>query len=282
MSKNMIDILLSTYNGERYLEEQIQSLIEQSYSDWQLIVRDDGSTDRTLDILERYSSLHPGKIRVVQSDKQRLGSTLSFEALLKCSKSEYLMLCDQDDFWLPDKVKDSFDRITKIEESSPGLPVMVFTDLVEVDSSLKTVKRSFLSGQKINPLVLNTPMKVLALNPVAGCTTILNRRVLDFVLPFPSSKVVHDQWMAVNVAKFGVLHFLERQTILYRQHQKNVVGANNVGLKYFLKKFLQPHIQYEIYRDLIRNLNFRVSVPVFLWYKLYYSCSRTFSSIFNR
>lgn len=273
-----VDILLSTYNGEQFLEEQLQSLFQQTFTDWKLIVRDDGSSDKTLDILSKYSQKPNYNIKVLPS-RENLGSTLSFAKLLENSDSEYIMLCDQDDFWLPNKIRDSYDHIVQMEKNDPGLPHMVYCDLVEVDNSLKTVKESFLKGQKIDPSQLNTPTKLLALNPVAGCTTIINKRALDVILPIPSSRVIHDQWMAVKIARYGVVSYLNKQMILYRQHQSNYVGANQIGWKYFVEKLRDPRKQFDIYNDLISNLDFSVNVPLFLWYKAYFSFRRSLAGL---
>ena len=102
----MIAILMSTYNGERYLREQIDSLLNQTYKDWKLYIRDDGSTDETISIIESYVNDYPDLIVLLKDDLGNLGSARSFMRILSVVDADYYMFCDQDDVWLPNKVKD--------------------------------------------------------------------------------------------------------------------------------------------------------------------------------
>lgn len=115
---NMIDILLSTYNGEKYVEELLESLNNQTYKDFNVIVRDDGSTDRTLDIIKKYRDTNSLPIHILNDSLGNLGSTLSFETLMRNSKADYFMFCDQDDYWCEQKIEISLKRMYELESSS--------------------------------------------------------------------------------------------------------------------------------------------------------------------
>ena len=125
-----IDILLSTYCGEKYIAEQLASLKRQTVENWRLIVRDDGSTDGTVDLLRHFFPEIPGRIEFVDSANVNIGLMKSYEKLLRTSRSRYVMLCDQDDIWDNNKIARTMDLMKNIEaESDPGTPILVHTDL---------------------------------------------------------------------------------------------------------------------------------------------------------
>ncbi len=270
----MIDILMATYNGASYIEVQLKSLFAQSYTDWKLIIRDDGSTDDTLDIIKDFSDQFPEKILLLNTSTGHLGSTLSFAELLTFSTSQYIMFCDQDDFWFKDKIAQTLSEMLKLEQDHPRLPLLVFTDLTETDGTLNVTSKSFIKSQKLFPEIANDPNKLLALNVVAGCTMMINSISKDYVLPMPSSNVVHDHWISVNVAYFGKIKYLPFPTIFYRQHRNNAVGSYKIGSSYFITKFIQPFKQFKIYRSTISNLKFKVNYFHFIYYKLFFIIKR--------
>ena len=105
MSNENVAILMSTYNGEKYLEEQVKSIISQDYTDWHLYIRDDGSTDNTVNLIKKIARDNE-KITFLNENKPKnLGVTGSFMDLLANTKAQYYMFSDQDDYWLPDKIK---------------------------------------------------------------------------------------------------------------------------------------------------------------------------------
>jgi glycosyltransferase involved in cell wall biosynthesis len=269
-----IDILLSTYNGEKYLKDLISSLLNQTWPGWRLLIRDDGSTDRTLEIIDYYVRSCPGKIELIQDGKAHVGSTLSFSFLLGSCSGRYIMLCDQDDVWFKSKIEVTFRAMLRLEEKWKDIPLLVFTDLIEVDENLNLISESFMKSQKLFPSVITDPVKLLALNVVAGCTTMINKKALDYLLPIPSEYVTHDQWIAVIIARYGRIRFLSAPTIFYRQHSANVFGAKDIGLGYFVRKLKAPLDQLRIYHALITGLPFRVSIWKFLFYKIFFTIRR--------
>ncbi len=235
-----IDILLATYNGAAYLAEQLDSLFAQTCQDWRLVVRDDGSTDATLEILERYLALHPGRIVLLPLDGNRLGASASFATLLERSESPYVMFCDQDDVWLPNKVELTFAAMRDLEQVHGGqMPLLVDTDLKVVDERLALLDESFWHFERIHPQRLTKLSRVLMQNFVTGCTAMLNRPLASLAQPVSAKALMYDGWIALVATAFGKIAALSTPTVLYRQHGRNVAGASrwsfSAGVKnYFL------------------------------------------------
>jgi len=139
---NEIAILLPTYNSGKYLREQIDSIVAQSFSNWRLWVRDDGSNDSTLSILLDYQRRLGRKIIIIKDNKGNLGACKSFEALLESCPSSYIMFCDHDDVWLPFKIEKTFHKMKEIESQYPQKPLLVFSDLKVVDKDLNLISNS--------------------------------------------------------------------------------------------------------------------------------------------
>lgn len=235
----MVDILLSTYNGESYLKELLNSVIEQSYQDFRLIIRDDGSTDDTLHIIRDYQMKYPQKIVFLEDTLGNVGVIASFDLLLHNSSSEYVMFCDQDDVWLPNKVELSVSKMHEAEKRWGNVPLLVFSDLRVVDATLHTQHESF---WKVNKLKMPLATKfefVCVANCVTGCTILMNSTAKMKVLPFPKGIPMHDWWIAGVVAKAGHLVPLCQTTILYRQHEMNVWGTKKVNAGYYIKRLFQ-------------------------------------------
>lgn len=269
-----IEILLATYNGEKYLKEQLLSIVNQTNQNWFLTIRDDGSTDSTPEIISSFIQLYPNKIKLLTDSYSRLKSTLSFSKLIEASSGNYMMLCDQDDYWLPTKIEDTLKVLLEEEQKNPDIPIMVFTDMKVVDNNLNILNHSFINSQKLYPTVVSDYHKLIALNVVAGCTTLFNRKSISYITPIISSKIIHDQWIAVNISKFGKVVFLEKQTSLYRQHGNNTVGTDYKNWRYFLDKIRSPIRQFNIYYDLISGLSFKVNLTKFIFYKFLFTFRR--------
>ena len=236
-----ISILLSTYNGEKYLKEQLDSLFLQTYNDFNILIRDDGSTNKTKYILNEYEKNYPNKVQIIEDGIGNLGSSKSFMKLLEYSSDcEYVMFCDQDDVWLPEKIEMSINKIKELEvESNKNIPLLVFTDLTVVDEKLNIINKSYWNYQKLIPSITNDWKKLLSQNVITGCTIIMNKKAKEVCLPFTLEMMIHDQWIGVNVSKYGKIGYLNEQTILYRQHGNNVEGAHNYGIKYVLNKLMK-------------------------------------------
>lgn len=243
----MIDILMSTFNGEAFLRPQLDSILGQEYRDLRLLIRDDGSTDGTMSIVNEYAEKDP-RILIVRDDAGNVKAYRSFIKLVERSDSQYFMFADQDDVWLPDKITKMMDRMNQIEaESGTDKPVVVFSDLRIVDEQLAVIDESLWHFQQFDPNICRDWRSLLAQNVVLGCAMLANAKVREISLPCRLPDMYHDQWIAVNAAKYGRIDFIRESTILYRQHADNHSGANRFGPVYALSRipnFFRSLISY--------------------------------------
>ena len=232
-----VRILLATYNGEKYIGEMIESILAQDYQDWQLVLSDDQSRDRTVSILDDYAAKYPDRIIHYRSGAHFGNAQGHFLHLLnRFPDAPYLMFCDQDDVWHKDKVSATLKKMKEIEK--PGTPALVHTDLRVVDGQLQEMHPSFLgySGLSGHRLALK---QLLVQNVVTGCTMMVNGDLAKLAnAHMPAGKVLmHDWWLALLASAMGTTAFLSEATIDYRQHGNNTVGAKNTrSLAYILKK----------------------------------------------
>lgn len=225
-STRSIEVLLATYNGARFLQQQIDSVLAQSYPDVCITARDDNSTDRTSDLLDQAIAANPDRIRRLPMDGATGSAKSNFLRLMTASSAPYVALCDQDDVWLPQKLEQSMDAMLALErQHGPLIPLLVFTDLTIVDRDLQVVHPSFWEHQHIQAERISSLPNLLAQNVVTGCTALLNRALVERCLQMPSSVFMHDGWIALNACIFGKATALHTPTVLYRQHDSNVVGA---------------------------------------------------------
>ena len=231
-------VLLSTYNGEPYLREQLESLREQSYRDWKCLMRDDGSTDKTREILEAYAA-QDARFVFETSDRDHLGPVQSFARLLERAEAyRYYFFCDQDDRWHPDKIEASLEAMRKAESRFAGLPLALHSDLTVTDENLEIVRSSMKSSQARLFDQKDFFAKLVAQNYVTGCTLLINRALRDAAGPIPPAAIMHDWWLALVAAAKGRVLYLDRPTLLYRQHRANASGpAAMNGFWASLRKF---------------------------------------------
>ena len=236
----MIEILLATYNGERFLPEQIESIINQSYTDYSILASDDNSSDCTFEILRSYESVLGEKINVVQSNTH--SAKENFYNLLDMADAEYIALCDQDDFWERDRLKKSLKAVQRLERRyGKETPILVHSDLEIVDENLnsKNKKMSELTGiseaikyAKKESKCLYTISteksfsRYLVENNITGNTVIINKALLD-IYKRPKVSFMHDWWLGLIAFTFGKVGFLNECLVKYRQHESNELGAKN-------------------------------------------------------
>ncbi len=224
-----IDILLTTYNGEKYLKEQIDSILNQTYQNIQLIISDDCSKDSTREILKEYEQKDK-RIKVFYQEKN-LGYIKNFEFLLKQVQNNIYMLSDQDDVWLPEKVEKNYKLL---KEANADL---VFGDLEVVDQELNTIYPSFNEFMRLNRKIkkyINSYQVNYLYNCVTGCTVMSKKEWIDTMLPFPSKSkyVVHDHWIGLIISLNGKLVYMPEKYIKYRQHGNNEIGTNKISHKF--------------------------------------------------
>ena len=249
----MITVLMSTYNGEKYLQEQIDSLLNQSYKDFELIARDDGGNDNSKDILASNG------ISLLSSGAN-VGVKKSFSALLeyalkKTKKNEYFMFSDQDDVWSQEKIEKAFKKMKEIENEYPKIPLLVYTDLEVVDDNLQTINKSFWHFENINPSC-NSFNRLLMQNTITGCTVIINRKLAELALPIPNEAIMHDWWLGLVASKFGKVAYVNESLIKYRQHGSNSIGAKGFSYLSIWMKFYKIFVKNELYlKHLLVNIS---------------------------
>jgi glycosyltransferase involved in cell wall biosynthesis len=223
-------IVLSTYNGNAFLAEQIESIRAQTAPDFRLYIRDDGSADGTLDLIARFAAIDP-RIAVLSDGAGNVGAPASFGLLLShafARREAYVFLSDQDDVWLPHKAARMLGTATHHARwDGADLPLLVHSDLRVVTSDLGEIHPSFFSYQQLDPIEDTRPTRLLFRNAVTGCATLVNRALLEAALPFPRV-AMHDWWLAQCAAFFGRIVFVDEATVLYRQHGANAFGARGL------------------------------------------------------
>lgn len=231
-------ILMASYQGEQYLPEQIESILAQDYSNWKLVIQDDGSPDATMAIVSEYAMKYPNKI-FVRKNQENLGSTRNFlkllqscccEARQECSGNSvqiYYMFADQDDIWHPDKISRTLARMKQLERKyGSACPALVFTDAAVVDAGGEMLASSFFESQHLN-VKKRTFSHLLMENLIIGCTMMMNHALAAECVQLPCHARYHDWWMALLASSLGHTSYLAEATMDYRQHGSNVVGSKN-------------------------------------------------------
>lgn len=225
-----VEVLLACYNGQKYLSDQLESLLNQSFQNFQILIRDDASSDETKAILTTFKDRHPEKIKIISSET-RLGVIGNFNALLKESSADFIFFSDQDDVWEKNKMK-----ITLEPLKNRSAPTLVHTDLKVVSADLTPIHDSFLRYSQIDPQKGSAFHRLLVQNHVTGCTIGMNKALKELIYPIPNEAIMHDWWISLIASLFGTIISIPSSTVLYRQHASNVLGAHQIGWKEGLKK----------------------------------------------
>jgi len=237
----MILILLSSYNGSAYLQDFLNSLMQQSEEDWILMVRDDGSSDNSLDLIISFFTLIPDKLLIIKSNKN-LGVKKSFNLLaqeaLQYDSIEYIMFADQDDVWKHNKLEITLEKMKMLESLHKDTPLLVHTDLHVSRNNNTIIHPSLWRYERTDPYK-NSLNYLLFQNTVTGCTMMLNRSLLTLIYPIPSEAIMHDWWIALIASSLGRIGIVADATIYYRQHENNTIGAKGYEKYHFIKKIVQ-------------------------------------------
>lgn len=231
-SYSHVTILMATYNGGSYLERQLDSIINQSYANWTLFIRDDLSSDHTEDIIQAYCS-KDNRIKQIHFGSLHGSACRNFSQLFEWyfpQRNGYLMFADQDDIWLNHKIETSLEEMTKQEKKyGREMPLLCYTNLQFIDENDKAIEARI-------PLPETLPLPVLLNENYAwGCTMILNQAAISKIRHIPSESVNHDYFVALVVAAFGKNIRINDAPILYRQHGSNVSG--NISKMTFKGRF---------------------------------------------
>ncbi|MEK4981405.1 glycosyltransferase family 2 protein [Bacillus sp. FSL K6-6540] len=219
-----VQVLLSAYNGEQYISEQIQSILNQTHAAVSILIRDDGSTDKTIQLLDQWVTTHPDKIKLIKGTN--VGVVSSFFELLRAADAEadYYCFCDQDDVWLDHKVEHAIARLDSSIYTE--VPAMVFTSTYLTDDELNR-KGAWPKPPAQEPSFFNALYENIAI----GATITMNRSARNLFInsqSVDSQKVLmHDWWFYLLVSAFGTVIYDNKPSMLYRQHNNNVVGGSN-------------------------------------------------------
>lgn len=227
-----VKILLATYNGQDYLAEQVRSIQAQTVTDWELLIRDDGSTDGTHEVIRELVA-SDSRIRWINPDEMiNLGVIKSFYTLVKYEPADYYFFSDQDDVWLPNKLEVTLKRA---QAEPADQPLLVYTDLKVVDEDLNVLHESMIATQSHHA---NTELhQELTENTVTGGTMMINKALAD-LWQTADDLLMHDWYLALVAAALGKLVYLDRATQLYRQHCNNVLGARTWRKR--MKNWVKP------------------------------------------
>lgn len=249
---NNIVILLATYNGCKFIRQQLDSLRNQTFTDWITYIRDDGSTDGTLGIIKEYVNLDP-RFLLIFTETKNLGAKKSFFTLLSVINAQYYMFCDQDDIWLETKIEKSLETMKRIENLKNNNPVLVAVDAKVVDESLKVINASFWKFTKVDPQFLIKKKYLQIFNFAPGCTLMFNESLKKLVEPVPNKVLMHDWWLLILAEKYGTISIVNEPLILYRQHSNNTLGANEVNKNYLFSKLKSLN---QVFTDQRNHLEF--------------------------
>lgn len=240
MQDQCIEVLLASYNGARYIHEQIDSILDQTDTCWHLTVSDDCSGDGTALILDGYAREFPTKIRCIHSGKRFGNAKQHFLWLTETCEAPYIAYSDQDDVWLPDKLERLRRHIAEAEqEIGSDTPILVFSDQTVTDEHLRPIAPSLMHYQK-QYFEHFDYRSILMQNVVTGGAMMINRALADLAMRCADTSqiIMHDWWMAAVAARFGRIVYIDEPLGAYRQHGDNSVGAKDVGSSVYVRRMM--------------------------------------------
>ena len=211
---DLISICLATYNGEKYLEEQLNSLLNQSYKNIEIIIQDDCSSDDTWEILKKYSKKHDN-IMIYKNEKN-LGYVRNFESVIKRANGNLIAMCDQDDIFLPQKIEKLYNNI--------GDATLIYSNSLLVDKNGNSLKINLDDNYSINFINSNSMLNFLYDNCVSAHSILFKKTLLKAIFPFPSFSYF-DAWIASHAANMNGVRFFNETLVLYRQHDTNTLST---------------------------------------------------------
>lgn len=221
-----VNILMATYNGEKFLAQQIESIQKQTFKEWNLLIRDDGSSDKTCDIIRNFTA-KDSRIRFInENEHHNLGVIKSFFTLVNYEVADFYFFSDQDDVWLPEKLSVSLEAV---QHKASDVPLLVYTDLKVVNQELNILQDSMIRAQSHH--ANTTLLPELTENTVTGGTMMINHALAEKWFT-PNDILMHDWFLALLAASLGEIIYLDLPTQLYRQHDNNVLGARTMDKRF--------------------------------------------------
>lgn len=220
-----VAIVMATYNGVQFLDEQLSSIQRQTFDEWTLFIRDDFSTDATLNLIEQYCLSDP-RIKLLTPSRKTLGHCQNFNHLLEHTLKEgfeIIFLSDQDDIWAPEKLEKQLNVHDKADQ-----PILCHTDLSLINQFNETIKPSYIRHMGLNPKSAKSVKHLILENNITGCTVSIDRQILSSALPIPQEMENHDHWLGLIAAASADIRFIDQRLTLYRQHNQNTIGGKNL------------------------------------------------------
>ncbi len=222
MTDMPIDIAMPAYNCAAWIDDLLNSILSQDYTDWRIIARDDDSSDNTAAILQRWQERLKERFVVLEdSSKTNLGMIGNYDAVLKRSAARWVMLADPDDVWLPNKISKALDVMDAAEKAcEANTPILVCSDAAVVDDHLKEIAPSYWRWLNQNPELLSVFHRTIVESAALTSTMMVNRALLNVALPLIGASCP-DWWLAMVACAFGKIVSIPERTILYRRHSAN-------------------------------------------------------------
>lgn len=270
-SPTQIVILMAAYNAEKFISEQIDSVLNQSNQNWTLYIRNDGSKDSTQSIIDSYTAQYPNKIIQIDKNGANLGCNGNFYRLLDVIEADYYMFCDADDVWLPEKIQILFKQIITAEEIYHHTPILVHGDMIVCNEDLSILHPSLWEYLNLKPNHITSFYKILVKPIIGGSTSIFNHYAKKYIFPVPSDpRIMYDHWIGLSVAKYGKIICVNRPLKLYRQHSGQVCGLDALNIKENFVSRILNRIN-NTHRNVLLFKSIGIPKWKFLIYKIIYS-----------
>ena len=225
----MISVCMATYNGEKYIKEQLSSILNQLSEKDEIIISDDSSTDKTVEIIE---SFQDKRIKILKNNKFRQPN-LNFEKALKYSKGDIIFLSDQDDVWVENKVEIILNQLKKYD--------LIVSDAFITNEKLNITNESLFSEVNSNRGILKNIIK----NTYYGCCMAFKRKVLKKALPFPKTREIgHDLWLGIIADRYFKVKFLKEKLIYFRRHENTLTTIKKSKRRLIVKLLGRVKVLY--------------------------------------
>jgi len=236
MNTPLVSVVIATYNATKYIDEQLESILNQTYQNIEIIILDDDSTDNTLSILEHYAKRYP-HIKVIKNNN-RLGVIKNFEKGISIANGDFIALCDQDDIWIEDKLLQQVESIKDYK-----IPALVHSDLEVIDSNGKTVHKSFFDLKGYSFSSKKSLSIMISRSGIMGNTILFNQALKDIILPFYDNIPMHDYYIGVLNEIYGKRITINKTLVKYRIHNANVGNRKKTHIEK-IKGFFSHNLPY--------------------------------------
>lgn len=249
-----VAILLAAYNAEKFLSQQIDSVIRQTDKRWTLYVRNDASTDKTQEIIDKYLEMYPDKIIQIDRGGINIGCRDNFFKLLENIDSKYYMFCDADDVWFDDKIEQLLTVIQEAEKETPNIPILAYGDTTVCDKNLNILVPSYWKAVHLSPERLVSYNYMAVCCTAGGSCSVFNHQLKEILFPLADNDFMYDYWIALTASKHGRIKVLNRPVKFYRQHDTNVCGVTLSSQFSKFSNIRKTLEQFSKYRVEIRQL----------------------------